>query len=154
MTADQFAKKLAAVRDELPPLKAKRNTVARLPQSAAEIREHWRAWIERTAQARVRKVAYELSQGPEGRPFDGDVGALLCLLHGDRLIEMLKPALASLPAGISAADRRQQLAELDAAILEVEHREQDLLDLAEAQGLPFEYRADANPAVVLRVRTE
>ncbi len=90
-----------------------------------------------------------------GRYEEMDQGnRLVCWLFRDALIGRGKAELAKLYAGkkgISVAERTRLLAELDAAILAEERKEEALICMAEDAGLPILRRPMANPLAVLCV---
>jgi hypothetical protein len=77
--------------------------------------------------------------------------ALLGVFTVDELMQRMQPHIAGLPAGLTAKQRRVKLAEIDAELLDLEHREMDLIEELEHEGLPVTLRGEMSPSVFLRV---
>jgi hypothetical protein len=153
--------KLTKIRAHIARLQADRAVVVAAPDARSEVIEHWSTAFAQAAAARARSIAHHLTArdgsplsvpAPRaGEPVDL-LPVLAALLGADHLTELLTPHFAALPDGLTHADRRQQLAELDARINAAEHAEMDAIEDLESRGLPFTWRADQSPAVVLRVK--
>lgn len=156
-------KKVAAIRAQIRDLQSRRVEIEGAPISRAERAELLRQHFDGLASQHQRALRHQLSlfgHGEIGRPFSVAGGPTLDLapmlaavLGADALLTALAPHLAALPEGIGATEKAQQLAELDAELLRLAHAEQDVIDAAEAVGEPVAYRADADPAIVLRIRS-
>lgn len=75
--------------------------------------------------------------------------ALTALLGREFMRERFEQILKSAPDGITAADRKAQLAALDAEIAKIEVAEERAGRAIEAAGGEFIRRPDASPAIVL-----
>jgi hypothetical protein len=156
--------KLTAIRADIARLQADRAAVVAAPDSRAEIIDYWRGRFASDAAGRVRSVAHHLAARRDGYPLGvaapraGEpldlLPVLATLLGADHLIELLAPHFAALPDGLTHTERRQRLAELDAEINAAEHAEMTAVEDVESRGLPFTWRADQSPAVVLRLKAK
>jgi len=165
-----------ALRLELEAAKAERDSVARLPQTPEETTAAVDRWIADTAARWQPPIGSFAAPSDDGRlpcfslmlPIPDGAGgvvsvesqaeSLLCVLFGDRvrvvLLERCEENLARFGSGLPAGERRAKLEQLDARILQLERREEDLIDSAEAEGIEIDRRADANVWVVFGIKVE
>jgi hypothetical protein len=162
MTPEKLTRELAATRAKIDGLKADDRAVVAAPDDPNEIREYWGTRFAAEAAGRARGLAHHLAARRDGQPLSvpapaaGEpldlLPALAALLGADHLIELLAPHFAALPAGLTHAERRRKRAEIASALLQAEHREMDLIEEMGACGVPFTWRADQSPSVVLRLK--
>ena len=82
----------------------------------------------------------------------GHVVTLLVLLKPllrETLVAKVEAAYADTPAGLTAEERKRELARLDEQLLALERAEEQALQVAEANGLPIDRREDADVRAVL-----
>ena len=133
-----------------------------LPTAGADTRAGIREHLERVAADRARGLQYAVTNfvsGEAASPLTVKANAggivdlthtLVALLGVDAVAAGLCRHLPEHADGISETDRSARLDQLRAQLLAAEHKEQDRIDAARADGVWIPYRADANPAVVLR----
>ena len=161
MSSHVALKRLDALRVKIAEKALERIKVDNAPQSREDVRDGLRRYAERAVSEALRPLAFKLAGIGSGEPppfiargLGGavDLGPLLAVIVGPaRLVELLQPVLATLPDGMSTADKRAALRALDAEILALEHLEETVVQDLESQGVGVTRRGDANPAVVLRL---
>jgi hypothetical protein len=81
-----------------------------------------------------------------------DMLALMTWLHRDALIAALDREIAEVaddPSAMTHEQRQKAEAQIRADLLAVERQECALIEIAQAQGLPVEYRGDCDPRAIL-----
>ncbi len=164
MSKAMLTKQQDSNRAKIAATQRRRAEVENARQAPAEVSEVIRATLVKQEAERARVLRYQLAAlgaGEYAEPFTVraagstarvDVGDVLVGLLGvDRMMELLQPHLDTLPDGLTAEQRRQQLAEIDAELLALGHAEMDLIEQCEAEGVPFTWRANMDPAIVLRL---
>lgn len=88
-------------------------------------------------------------------PVTGDAHGLAAYFFHDQIAEIIKSEVAAhyadIPMVLSAAQKRQKHAEIDAAILEVERIECAAVWALRDQGISFAFRPDTDPRALLGV---
>lgn len=159
-------KQLDRIRARIFALKDSHAGITALPPSrdgAAVVLERQLVALAADGQARLKVHMRKLAAGSEpaaslfqapiasvyGRDHAMLAPLLAALLTPAALMNALGPLLASLPEGLGDADRKAQLAAIDAELWALELEEERLIVEAEARGEAVQRRADANPAAVL-----
>jgi hypothetical protein len=150
------------LRDEIAALKVRRTAVLDSPISKAERDAAVLAWcVDQSAAIHdnvhhfVAGVAYGgslagLLQVRAAQTSVVDLAPFLAHVIGpDVLARSLCKHFADTPEGLSAAERAEQLAAADEAILDLELAEEKFIVASEIAGAPIARRADADPRAVL-----
>lgn len=126
-------------------------------RSRAEREASVRTFVARAAEDGARQIRYEVGSGnltgvlnlKPGRNGEIDLMPRIAAMIGvDRLADVL---IEFLPDDEAAPDPAER-ARLEAELLDLGHREEDLVEAAEARGEAVQRRPDADPAIVLRVK--
>jgi hypothetical protein len=153
---------IADIRAEIAATKLHRVTIADAPISKAERDAAVLAWCIDQSDAVHPQVHHFVAGVAYGGSLAGllqirptpsgtiDLAAYLAhLLTPEVLARSLCKHFADTPAGLSAAERADQLAAADEAIFDLELAEEKLIVASELAGAPIARRADADPRAVL-----
>jgi hypothetical protein len=146
---------LAAVRGEISALHGKLARVRSAPLTRDEesaLIEDYVVRLIRQAEPSVGIVGGRLRVNFKGDMFASeDVLALLAWAAPDPVCRALERALPESDGNdaLSAAERGKRVAEIEARLLELERREEALIELAQADGIEVMRRSDASPLCVL-----
>lgn len=154
---------LASIRAGRPPLLAERVRLQAGHWGQDEARLAVASQCAGLAEAFSQRLAYAVQTGDltpafqlRARPVDGvvDAGPLLAaLLTPDALGALLERYVMALEPSVDRAPIAARLLLLDAELAELEEAEELAILALEDQGLSPGRRFDADPAVVLRIRT-
>jgi hypothetical protein len=81
----------------------------------------------------------------------GSASKLICFLFNEMMIKQVTASVANIEGGLSAAERAQRIAELDARVSRLEHEDEQLVEQALARGLEIHRRVDAHPFALLSI---
>ncbi len=147
------------VRREIGRAASERAMVKAMPPSAAEIKAQLTEEVRRLALKGTPSATFADNtvklEWPDSNRFGGGAppgaaSALIAWLFGDQLLAALTRSVDQI-AGISAAERQQRIADLEARILQLEHEEESLVEQALAKGLDIERRPGASGYALLGV---
>lgn len=161
--AKTITRDLASVRASRPALLAERTRLQAGQWGQEQARAALASQCESAAIAFRQRLAYAAQSGDWGpalqlraRPGDGVVDAwplLAALLSPDVLAASLERYIMALPPSVDPAPAAARLLDIEVELADLEESEELAILALEDQGLNPGRRADADPAVVLKVRT-
>lgn len=160
------------LRQRIAALTAERSALTSAPRSHAETRADVERWCAAQATIgdgrighHVKGVAHSgdlndvfkvsaITGAPRGHagamPAPIDLAPMLASVLGPvALAEILGRHLPADDNGVTAADRRARIVEIEAELFEAECAEERLIEASEAAGAPIARRADMDPRAVL-----
>jgi hypothetical protein len=160
---ESIADAVKRVRREIAAAQAELMQVRQAPLTAAEIKQHLTAEIDRMAaqgqpafnfangEVKVHFVDQQLHGMPNAALVtpSGSASKLLAWMFRDRLVQAVTAAADNVVGGISRADRTRRIRELETHIFGLEHQEESLVVQALAQGLEVHRRPYASPMSML-----
>ncbi|MDP3940451.1 MAG: hypothetical protein Q8R92_20235 [Deltaproteobacteria bacterium] len=159
-TGENPKARIERLRVQLAALKAERQVIASAPMDQASAVAALREHVQKLARQYEPAVVGNFMVGtPVLLPMFSparELEAFIAWLCGKQLADALQDALAERYKGISLAltpaQKREQLADLDAKLLELELEEEDGIRQLENEGVDVGRRPDADIEVVLDVR--
>jgi hypothetical protein len=149
---------IAAVRKEIGRVLGEIATTRSLPMRRASQLEAMRAYLSRLAARSWPKVTFDakgnatVQWAEDLATMEGVLGALTFVLGADQVSAAfalnLEPERAD---AVSPLEREKRLAELAAALLALERREESLIERAAGEGTEVLRRPDASPLAVLEL---
>jgi len=159
---------ITRLRETIARLNLEREAITDAPLSRGEVKARvadWRVegkargdaflkhWVrESAAGAQLRDIFTLKADGHGNVDATGLMFALADPLALDAALSVIVDR--EIGEGPDAAGRAARLAEIDAELLRLGHKEEDIIEAAEAAGTPIDRRANADPTVVLRLRPE
>lgn len=155
---DELSESLADIRRQIAENREQRQVIEARTATAAEAKDNLKAWIaaraERfSAESPLRPGTF-LTFSASGHTKLADPGQLtdlMCWLHGPALEKKIGQLLTERADtdALPVAEKRAELARLDAECFELESAEERLIRQAAEARIKLPRRPDANPAVVL-----
>jgi hypothetical protein len=160
---EDLAAVITRVRRDISRAQAELTRVKTAPPTPAEAKSAVRAEIERLAllgkpslQINGNKIAIHFldqqMHAAPGQAFvapSGSASAMLCWLFGDQIIKHATANLDQIEGGISTADRKRKVAELEAELFQLETDEESLVAQALDAGMEAHRRVHASGFALL-----
>jgi hypothetical protein len=153
------------VRSEITQVQATIAHIKQAPPSAAEVKSFLVGEVDRLAREGQPTVSFDagkvqltwpdqLRYAPPGQGLSapsGSASKLDCWLHRDEIVRALSAFADDIKGGLSATERAQRIAELEADLLQTEFDEESLVEQGLAAGIDVHRRRDASPFALLGI---
>lgn len=156
---------LATIRHDIQANERESVAVSNAPRTPEEIRAKVDAFIYAELADAKKALARALKSAARGDPLgdplapkvrcygqtDVEIGiiGLLALLHEERLKQVIETAMPDTTGAMSANEQAETVKRLTSELLDLEKKEEALIEEAEALGYDILRRADADPRAVI-----